>query len=429
MAKIKQIYAREILDSRGTPTVEAEVVLSNGIVGRGVVPSGVSTGSREALELRDGGARYMGKGVQKAVSNITEHLRPMLLGRSALEQIEIDQAMIDLDGTPNKAKYGANSILAVSLAVAHAAANFKHEPMFLYLHDLFDPNGAMSLPVPMMNIINGGAHADNKIDIQEFMIVPHGAPSFKEALRYGVEVFYALKKYLKQKGFQTAVGDEGGFAPNLANNQEVLDSIVTAIETAGFKLGKDLSLALDAASSEFYLDGTYNLSSETKKLNNSQLVDYYAGLVEQYPIISLEDGLAEDDWPGWQLLTQKLGAKIQLVGDDIFVTNTKILQRGINEKIANAILIKMNQIGSLSETFATIKMAKQAKYACVISHRSGETEDCTIADLAVATNAQQIKTGSLSRSERIAKYNQLLRIEEMLGTKATYAGAKAFARN
>lgn len=422
MPQIKQIIAREILDSRGMPTVESEVLLANGCVGRGVVPSGVSTGSREALELRDAGPRYMGKGVTKAVANIVDRIQPVLLGRSALEQLDIDQSIIALDGTTNKDNFGANAILAVSLAVAHAAANYTQQPLYTYLHSIFDSAGAYSLPVPMMNIINGGAHADNNLDIQEFMIVPHGAASFKEALRYGVEVFYALKKLLKQKNLQTSVGDEGGYAPNLANHAAALEIILVAIEAAGFKAGKEISLALDLASSEFFAAGTYNLTSEDKKFTSLQMIEYLENMVKQYPIISLEDALAEDDWLGWQELTKKLGHKIQLVGDDLFVTNTKLLSRGINEKVANAILIKMNQIGTISETFAAINMAKAANYKCVISHRSGETEDTTIADLAVATNSGQIKTGSLSRSERIAKYNQLLRIEEQLGNKAVYAG-------
>lgn len=432
MTQIQAVLAREVLDSRGTPTVEAEVLLSNGIRGRGIVPSGVSTGSREAIELRDGGKRYLGKGVQKAVQNVTQFIQPVLLGRSPLEQLDIDQRMIALDGTENKEKYGANAILAVSLAVAHAAAKSQNLPLYQYLHSVYKtqymPNTGLSLPVPMMNIINGGAHADNNIDIQEFMIVPHGAPSFKEAMRYGVEIFYALKKILHKNGLHTAVGDEGGFAPDLTSNQAVIDTILTAIHDAGFTAGKDVSLALDSASNEFYKDGKYCLSSENKKLSSMEMADYYVDLARQYPIVSIEDALSEDDWQGWQYLTQKLGSKIQLVGDDVFVTNSKILQRGISEQIANAVLIKINQIGTLSETFATIKMAQQANYGSVISHRSGETEDCTIADLAVATNARQIKTGSLSRSERIAKYNQLLRIEEQLGSSAIYAGSSVYSR-
>lgn len=429
MSLIKQVYAREILDSRGMPTVEAEVRLDNGVVGVGMVPSGASTGSREALELRDGGMRYAGKGVLNAVKNINNVIQPVLLGRSALQQLDIDHAMIELDGTQNKSKLGANAILAVSLAVAHAAAKFNQQPLYAYLHSLFDRSGKLSLPVPMINVINGGAHADNILDIQEFMIVPHGAPSFSEALRYGAEIFYVLKKLLRSKNLQTAVGDEGGFAPDLPNNESVLDLISQAIETAGFKLGVQVSLAIDAASSEFYKSGKYILDSEHKNFTSEELTDYWVKLANNYPLISLEDGLAEDDWAGWEYLTKQLGNKIQLVGDDLFVTNTLLLERGINQKIANAVLIKINQIGSLSETFATMHMAKKAGYKCVISHRSGETEDSTIADLAVATNAQQIKTGSLSRSERIAKYNQLLRIESALGDKAEYAGSKAFARS
>ncbi len=429
MLEIVDLTAREILDSRGIPTVEAEVLLNNGIIGRGCVPSGASTGSREALELRDGGQRYMGKGVLNAIKNIEQKIKPLLLGRSPAAQLDIDQSMIDADGTANKSNLGANAILGVSLAVAHAAAISQQQPLYVYLHDLFDVNGKYSIPVPMMNIINGGEHANNNLAIQEFMIVPHGASSFSEALRYGVEVFYALKKLLHQQGLQTAVGDEGGFAPNLADNRAALDLIMRAIESVGFKPGREVSLALDAASSEFYSNERYSLQSEGKNFTSNELVDYFKLLVSEYPIISLEDALAEDDWPGWEYLTKQLGGKIQLVGDDLFVTNTQILQRGIDEQIANAILIKINQIGSLSETFAAIKMAKRSNYACVISHRSGETEDCTIADLAVATNAQQIKTGSLSRSERIAKYNQLLRIEQQLGARASYAGSSAYVRS
>jgi len=428
MASIKSIVAREILDSRGIPTVQADVLLSNGVVGRGTVPSGASTGTREALELRDGGARYMGKGVLKAVSNIEQYILPVLAGRSALEQLDIDQTIIALDGTPNKAKFGANAILAVSLAVAHAAANFQQQPLYAYINSIYSPRQPLSLPVPMMNVINGGVHADNNLDFQEFMIVPHGAPSFKEALRYGVEVFYALKKLLKQKGFRTAVGDEGGFAPDLSDNKEVLELILSAIEATGLQTTKDLSLAIDSASSEFYSDGVYKLKSLARSMTNIELADYFADLVGQYPIISLEDSLAENDWAGWKYLTSKLGKNMQLVGDDIFVTNTNILQRGIDEKVCNSILIKINQIGTLTETLAAMTMAQNAEYTCVISHRSGETEDCTIADLAVATNAQQIKTGSLSRSERMAKYNQLLRIEEQLGSSAQYSGISAFKR-
>lgn len=420
MSLIKNIVAREVLDSRGIPTVEAEVILSNGSKGYALVPSGASTGTNEALELRDGGKRYMGKGVQKAIANIENFIRPALLGRSALQQIEIDQTMISLDGTANKAKFGANAILAVSIAVARAAANCNNEPFYSYLHSLFDPTLPFSLPIPMMNIINGGVHADNGLSFQEFMIIPYGAPNFPEALRYGVEVFYALKAVLKQHGKHTAVGDEGGFAPELANNAEAIESILAAIEQTGLSADHDVGLAIDAASSEFYTAGAYHLAEEGLHLSTEEMINYYVKLVKQYPILSIEDGLAEDDWLGWQALTSKLGATTQIVGDDVFVTNTHILQRGINEKIANAILIKMNQIGTLSETFAAIKMAQSANYATIISHRSGETEDTTLADLAVATNAKQIKTGSLSRSERIAKYNRLLRIAAD-GTNIQYA--------
>lgn len=421
MSLIKSIHAREVLDSRGIPTVEAEVLLSNGSKGRAIVPSGASTGSREALELRDGGKRYMGKGVQKAISNIETIIRPALLGRSALQQIEIDQTMISLDGTANKSNCGANAILAVSIAVARAAAKCNQLPLYQYLHDIFDPKGPLSLPVPMMNIINGGVHADNNLSFQEFMIIPFGAPNFAEALRYGVEVFQALKALLRHQGLHTAVGDEGGFAPDLPNNKAAIENILAAIEQAGLKPGQDVGLAIDAASSEFYENGRYSLPAENLHLTSEELIAYYADLSRQYPILSIEDGLAEDDWAGWQKLTAALGSKLQIVGDDVFVTNTNILQRGIVEKIANAILIKMNQIGTLTETFAAIKMAQEANYATIISHRSGESEDVTLADLAVATNAKQIKTGSLSRSERIAKYNRLLRIAEELGPSAKYA--------
>jgi enolase len=428
MSLIKNIIAREVLDSRGIPTVEAEVWLANGSVGRAIVPSGASTGSREALELRDGETRYMGKGVRKAVKNIEEVIRPILLGRSALQQIEIDQAMISLDGSSNKAKLGANAILAVSMAVAHAAAECSQLPLYSYLHNLFDPNGKLSLPVPLMNVINGGAHADNNLSFQEFMLVPHGASSFAEAMRYGVETFYALKKQLKQQHLHTAVGDEGGFAPDLPNNMAALDNIMTAIQAAGFTPGKEISIAIDSAANEFYKDAKYTIDAEDLTLTSTGMVAYYKKLIDNYPIISLEDGLAENDWDGWALLTAEFGDRIQLVGDDIFVTNTEILQQGIDQNIANAILIKMNQIGTLTETFAAIRMAKHANYATIISHRSGETEDSTIADLAVATDAQQIKTGSLSRSERMAKYNRLLRIAEQLGVRAQYAGTEAFRR-
>jgi enolase len=425
MSLIKNIIAREVLDSRGIPTVEVEVQLISGAVGISMVPSGASTGSLEALELRDGGTRYMGKGVQRAVENIHNVIRPMLLGRSTLQQLDIDQAMISADGTPNKSRLGANAILGVSIAVARAAAEASKKPLYSYLHDLFDPNLHYSIPVPMMNIINGGAHADNNLSFQEFMIMPHGAANFSEALRYGVEIFYALKTLLKQSGASVAVGDEGGFAPNLPNNKAAIEVILKAIESTGLKAGIDVSLALDPASTEFYSDGLYNIKAENIKLYSEQMIAYYEKLVKDYPIISIEDGLAEDDWSGWKELTKKLGSTVQIVGDDIFVTNTDILSRGIRENVANAILIKMNQIGTLSETFAAIKLAKKAGYNCIISHRSGETEDTTIADLAVATNAQQIKTGSLSRSDRIAKYNRLLRIAQQLGSLAVFPGLAA----
>ena len=426
MSSIKNIIAREILDSRGNPTIEAQVFLSSGAVGLGVVPSGASTGSKEALELRDNGTRYNGKGVLRAIEHVHGEIKQALQGKKARDQASIDNLLIALDNTENKTRLGANAILAASLAVAHASANDQHKPLFQHLHECFNYGNPLSLPVPMMNIINGGSHADNNVDIQEFMIVPYGAPNFKEALRYGAEVFHALKKQLHAKGLNTAVGDEGGFAPNLPSNEAALNIILEAIEKTGLKTGKDIGLCLDVASSEFYQDGKYQLKSENKSLTNIEFVDYLCAWVDKYPIISIEDGLAEDDWQGWELLTRKIGNKIQLVGDDLFVTNTKILQEGINKKIANAILIKINQIGTLTETFAAIKMAKAADYACIISHRSGETEDTTIADLAVATDAKQIKTGSLCRSDRVAKYNQLLRIEEVLGSKAIYAGKSAY---
>lgn len=421
MSKIVDIIGREVLDSRGNPTVEAEVILESGAIGIACSPSGASTGSREALELRDGDkARYLGKGVQNAVANINEQIKPKLLGMSADAQAEIDKIMLELDGTDNKEKLGANAILAVSLAVAKAAATAAKTPLFSQIGD------GVTLPVPMMNIINGGAHADNNVDIQEFMILPVGAPSFAEALRYGTEVFHALKEVLRAKGLNTAVGDEGGFAPDLGSNEEAVQAIVEAVEKAGYKLGEDIYLGLDVASSEFYKDGKYYLESEGKALTSAEFADYLADWVNRYPIISIEDGMDESDWDGWKILTEKLGDKVQLVGDDLFVTNTKILQEGIDKKIANSILIKVNQIGSLTETLAAIEMAHQAGYTAVVSHRSGETEDTTIADLAVATNAGQIKTGSLCRSDRVAKYNQLLRIEQKLGDKAIYPGKKAF---
>lgn len=419
MSLIKNIIAREVLDSRGLPTVEAEIILANGIIGRAIVPSGASTGTREALELRDGGTRFMGKGVLKAIAHIENDIRPELLGRSAFAQIDIDHTMISLDDTKNKAKLGANAILAVSIAVARAAAKSKELPFYSYLNDLFG-GGPLSIPMPMMNVINGGAHADNKLSFQEFMIIPIGAPNFNEAMRYGVEVFYALKKQLQQQGYATAVGDEGGFAPMLESNMATLDLLMQAITIAGLKPGVDIVLAIDAASSEFYKDGKYHLPEEGLQLSSAQMVEYYKNLVKQYPLRSIEDGLGEQDWDGWQMLTKELGNITQIVGDDIFVTNTEIFKQGIDKHIANAILIKMNQIGTLTETFAAIKMAQGANYHTIISHRSGETEDCTIADLAVATNAKQIKTGSLSRTDRIAKYNRLLRIASQLGVDASF---------
>ncbi|RKZ41541.1 MAG: phosphopyruvate hydratase [Gammaproteobacteria bacterium] len=421
--QIIKVHAREILDSRGNPTVEAEVFTNDGGMGRAAVPSGASTGKKEAVELRDGDKnRYLGKGVRTAVKNVNVDINKALEGIEVTAQTEIDNKMIALDGTPNKERLGANAILAVSMAAANAAAKHLEIPLYRYLGGA----GPMQMPVPMMNIINGGAHADNNVDLQEFMILPIGASSLTEAVRYGAEVFHALKSVLKKQGMNTAVGDEGGFAPNLASNEAAIEVILQAIEKAGFKAGKDLWLALDAASSEFYKDGLYDIASEGKKLDSAQFADYLAAWVDKYPIISIEDGMAEDDWDGWAILTEKLGKKVQLVGDDVFVTNTAILQEGINKGIANSILIKLNQIGTVTETLAAIEMAKRAHYTAVISHRSGETEDSTIADLAVATSAGQIKTGSLSRSDRIAKYNQLIRIEEALGDNAIYPGMAAF---
>jgi len=420
---IKEIRAREILDSRGNPTVEADVLLNGGAFGRAAVPSGASTGSREAIELRDGDKqRYLGKGVSKAVANIAGELRQALIGKDALDQKAVDQIMIDLDGTENKARLGANAILAVSMATAKAAAAASNLPLYRYLGG----DGPMTMPVPMMNIINGGAHADNSVDIQEFMILPVGAPNVREAVRYGAEVFHALKSVLHAKGLNTSVGDEGGFAPNLASNEEAIEVILQAIAKAGYTAGDDIMIGIDAASSEFYQDGKYVLAAENASLTAAEFTDYLAAWVDKYPIITIEDGMHEGDWDGWALLSNKLGGKIQLVGDDLFVTNTKILAEGIAKGIANSILIKVNQIGTLTETLAAINMAKQAGYTAVISHRSGETEDTTIADIAVATNVGQIKTGSLSRSDRVAKYNQLIRIEEELGAKAGYPGRKAF---
>ena len=420
---IKQIKAREVLDSRGNPTVEADVILSNGTIGRSIVPSGASTGQREALELRDGDkSRYLGKGVINAVNIVNNEINDALVGMSISNQQAIDQKMIDLDGTETKSRLGANSILAVSLACAHANANNNKQSLFRS----FDFSKTYQLPVPMMNIINGGEHANNSVDIQEFMIIPAGAPSFKEALRYGTEVFHHLKAVLNLRGLNTAVGDEGGFAPDLSSNEEALKVIVEAIENAGYIAGKDIFIGIDAASSEFYKDGTYNLSSENLKLSSTEFTEYLASWVENYPIISIEDGMDENDWEGWEMLTKKLSHKVQLVGDDLFVTNSKILKKGIENNIANSILIKVNQIGTLTETFIAMKMALDAGYTCVMSHRSGETEDTTIADLAVATSCGQIKTGSLSRSDRLAKYNRLLRIEEELGNKARYPGLESF---
>ncbi|MFW2373226.1 MAG: phosphopyruvate hydratase [Gammaproteobacteria bacterium] len=422
MPKIIEIIGREILDSRGNPTVEADVILESGIRGRAAVPSGASTGSREAIELRDGDkSRYMGKGVTQAVANVNGEIRKALLGMDTRDQLVIDRAMIELDGSDNKANLGANALLAVSLAAAHAGAAYEKQELFTYLG-----GEEFLLPVPMMNIINGGSHADNSVDLQEFMILPVGAPSFKEALRYGAEVFHTLKSVLKARGMNTSVGDEGGFAPNLSSNEEAIEVILEAIEKAGFKAGEDIYLGLDVASSEFYKDGKYVLESEGKSFSAEEFVDYLADWVDKYPIISVEDGLDEGDWDGWDVLTKKLGDKVQLVGDDLFVTNTKIFKEGIDKNIANSILIKLNQIGTLSETLDAIKMAHDSGYTAVVSHRSGETEDSSIADLCVATCTGQIKTGSLSRSDRIAKYNQLLRIEEALCEKAKYAGRAAF---
>ncbi|MCX8083572.1 MAG: phosphopyruvate hydratase [Calditerrivibrio sp.] len=424
MTDIVDIYAREIIDSRGNPTVEVEVVTSEGIVGTAAVPSGASTGEREAIELRDGDKnRFMGKGVLKAVQNVNEIIAPELEGIDVTEQKLIDEIMIDLDGTKNKEKLGANAILAVSLACARAAAISLGLPLYRYIGGTY----AHTLPVPMMNILNGGKHADNNVDIQEFMIMPVGADCFSEALRMGVEVFHTLKKVLHDKGYSTSVGDEGGFAPNLKSNEEAIEVILKSIEKAGYKPGKDIYLALDSASSEFYSKGKYTMAAEANPEKSSEeMIEYYTYLIAKYPIISIEDGLAENDWDGWKKLTSKLGKKIQLVGDDIFVTNTEILAEGIKKGVANSILIKLNQIGTLTETLAAIEMAKRAGYTCVISHRSGETEDTTIADLAVATNAGQIKTGSLCRTDRVCKYNQLLRIEDELGDQAYYPGIKAF---
>ena len=424
MSAIVDIIGREIIDSRGNPTVECDVLLESGVMGRAAVPSGASTGSREAIELRDGDkSRYFGKGVLKACEHINTEISEAIMGLDANEQAFLDRTLIDLDGTDNKARLGANATLAVSMAVAKAAAEESGLPLYRY----FGGSGAMQMPVPMMNVINGGAHADNNLDIQEFMIIPVGAPSFREAIRYGAEVFHTLKKILQSKGLTTAVGDEGGFAPSVANHEAAIKLILQAIEEAGYEPGKQIALGLDCAASEFYKDGKYQLAGEGGlALSSGDFSNLLATWCDKYPIISIEDGMAENDWDGWATLTQSLGKKIQLVGDDLFVTNTKILREGIQKNIANSILIKINQIGTLTETFAAIEMAKRAGYTAVISHRSGETEDSTIADIAVGTNALQIKTGSLSRSDRMAKYNQLLRIEEDLGDIASYPGRHAF---
>ncbi|WP_322407378.1 phosphopyruvate hydratase [Idiomarina sp. PL1-037] len=423
MSKIVKVVGREIMDSRGNPTVEADVYLESGHMGRAAAPSGASTGSREALELRDGDkSRYLGKGVETAVANINGAIAESLNGIDAINQEAVDNIMLKLDGTDNKEKLGANAILAVSLAVAKAAALSKGIELYEHIANLNNTSGKYSMPLPMMNILNGGEHADNNVDIQEFMIQPVGAESFKEGLRMGAEVFHALKKVLQKRGLSTAVGDEGGFAPNLASNEEALQVIVEAVENAGYKMGSDITLALDCAASEFYRDGKYELSGEGKSFTAEEFADYLAELCDRYPIISIEDGLDESDWDGWKVLTEKLGSKVQLVGDDLFVTNTRILKEGIDKSIANSILIKFNQIGSLTETLAAIAMAREAGYSAVISHRSGETEDATIADLAVGTAAGQIKTGSLCRSDRVAKYNQLLRIEGDLNGQAPYRG-------
>lgn len=422
MTIITDVYAREVLDSRGNPTVEVEVYLESGAMGRALVPSGASTGEYEAVELRDGGDRYMGKGVLKAVENVNEVIAPELVGYDALDQVGIDHLMIELDGTPNKAKLGANAILGVSMAVARAAAEALDVPLYVYLGGF----NAKTLPTPMMNIINGGEHADNNVDIQEFMVMPVGAETFADALRMGAEIFHNLKSVLKAKGYNTAVGDEGGFAPNLGSNEEALQTIIEAIEKAGYKPGEEVVLAMDVAASEIYEDGKYNLKGEGVVKTSEEMVEYYADLCSKYPIVSIEDGLDENDWDGFKKLTEALGDKVQLVGDDLFVTNTAKLSEGIEKGIANSILIKVNQIGTLTETFDAIEMAKRAGYTAVISHRSGETEDSTIADIAVATNAGQIKTGAPSRTDRVAKYNQLLRIEDGLAYIGQYAGKKAF---
>ena len=418
---IQTIKAREVLDSRGNPTVEAEVYLDSGYLGRAIVPSGASTGSHEALELRDGGKRYMGKGVEKAVANVNDKIAPALEGMDASQQGVIDAAMLSLDGTPNKSGLGGNAILSVSLATARAAAAELDIPLYRYLGGA----NARTLPLPMMNLINGGAHADNSVDFQEFMVMPVGAPTFREALRYGAEIFHTLKKVLSGRGYNTNVGDEGGFAPDLKSNEEALQVLIEAIEKAGYEPGKDVAIALDPAVTELYKDGKYDLESEGRVLSSEQMVDFWQDWASRYPIVSIEDGLSEDDWDGWQMLTSRIGDKVQLVGDDLFVTNPERLQRGIDTNVGNAILVKVNQIGTLTESLEAIELAKRNRYGTIISHRSGESEDAFIADLAVATNAGQIKTGSASRSDRIAKYNQLLRIEDELGAAAQFLGRKA----
>ncbi|HUY03627.1 MAG TPA: phosphopyruvate hydratase [Rhodocyclaceae bacterium] len=423
MSAIVDVVAREILDSRGNPTVEADVLLESGVMGRAAVPSGASTGSREAIELRDGDAgRYLGKGVLQAVENINTEISEAIIGLDAEEQAFIDKTLVELDGTENKSRLGANAILAVSMAMAKAAAEEAGLPLYRY----FGGSGPMQMPVPMMNVINGGAHANNNLDIQEFMILPVGPKSFREALRCGAEVFQHLKKLVDKKGYPTTVGDEGGFAPNVSGNDEAIELILRAIEAAGYTPGQDVVLGLDCAASEFYKDGKYHLASEKLELSSEAFTDYLARLADKYPIISIEDGMAENDWDGWKILTDRLGKSLQIVGDDLFVTNTKILRQGIAQGVANSILVKINQIGTLTETFACVELAKRSGYTCVISHRSGETEDSTIADIAVGLNALQIKTGSLSRSDRISKYNQLLRIEEDLGDTVAYPGRDAF---
>lgn len=423
MAKIASIHAREILDSRGNPTLEADVVLESGVIGSAMVPSGASTGEREAIELRDGDkSRYLGKGVLNAVNNVNTEIQSALIGMEASDQTAIDNRMIELDGTDNKGRLGANALLAVSMAAAHAAANEARQPLYRYLNN----TGEFLMPVPMMNIINGGAHADNSVDMQEFMILPVGAPTFREAIRYGAEVFHTLKKVLSEQGMTTTVGDEGGFAPNLPSNEAAIGVILQAIEKAGYRPGEDIYLGLDVASSEFFTNGRYVLSAEKARFTSEEIADFYANWVAKYPIITIEDGMDQNDWDGWKMLTDKLGGKIQLVGDDLFVTNPAILKKGIEQQIANSILIKVNQIGTLTETLEAISMARAAGYSAVVSHRSGETEDSTIADLVVATATGQIKTGSLSRSDRIAKYNRLMKIEEQLGDQVKYAGRSAF---